>query len=133
MTGERDHDSLVFDAATGALLHLLRDPSAERSRTRSSARTRAGSSRPGPTTAGLWSAATGKFVEAPERARNRLLTAAAFTPDSRGIVTSERNGDVRRAVCVICGGVDELLPLARERLEATKRVLTDAERRLYVG
>jgi hypothetical protein len=34
---------------------------------------------------------------------------------------------------MFCGGVDELLPLAQERLGATKRVLTDEERRLYVG
>jgi hypothetical protein len=48
-------------------------------------------------------------------------------------VTREKNGDVRRAVCIICGGVDELLPLAQKRLRATGRILTDAERRLYVG
>ena len=131
MTGSRDHDSIVFDVATGTLLHVLRIHSGPVTDAQFSPDSR-WIVTAGPTSVGLWSAATGKLVDL-LKGPEPLLTAVGFTPDGRGIVTRERNGDVRRADCVICGGVDELLPLARERLEATKRVLTDAERRLYVG
>ena len=132
VTGSRDHDSIVFDVATGAFLRLF-------PRVHGGTVTDAQFSpdsrwiaTAGPRTVGLWSAATGRreqLLNGPES----TLTAVGFTPDGRGIVTQEKNGDIRRADCVICGGVAELLPLARERLEATKRVLSDTERSLYVG
>ena len=131
VTGSRDHDSIVFDAATGAFLYLLRIHGGTVTDAQFSPDSR-WIVTAGPRTVGLWSAATGRLVEL-LKGPESTLTAAAFTPDSRGIVTREKNGDVRQADCSICGGVDELLPLARERLGATGRVLTDEERRLYVG
>lgn len=56
------------------------------------------------------------------------LTAAAFEPDSRTVVTRETDGTVRRYVCELCGGLEELTALARSRLRRTGRELTDAER-----
>jgi WD40 repeat protein len=131
VTGSVDHDALVFDVATGAMQHVLRGHGGAVTDARFSPDSR-WIVTAGPTTAGLWSASTGKLVEL-LKGPTSLLTAAAFTPDSRGIVTRERNGVVRRAECSVCGDVDELLALARERLEATGRALTEAERRKYLG
>ena len=61
-----------------------------------------------------------------------LLTAVAFEPDSRAIVTREDGGIVRRHVCELCGSIDELNALAESRLRTTDRTLTDAERARYL-
>jgi WD40 repeat protein len=61
------------------------------------------------------------------------LTAVAFEPDSRTIVTREEDGVVRRYVCDLCGGIDELTALAESRLRATGGTLTDEERARYLG
>ena len=131
VTASADHDAIVFDAATGTFLHLLRIHGGRVTDAQFSPDSR-WIVTAGPRTVGLWSAATGRFVELLKGPESDVR-AAAFTPDGRGIVTREKNGDLRRADCSICGGIDELLPLARERLQATHRVLKDAERRLYVG
>lgn len=46
------------------------------------------------------------------------LTSAVFGPDSRTVLTAGEDGTVRRYRCDICGGIDELLPLAERRLRA---------------
>jgi hypothetical protein len=69
------------------------------------------------------------FLRGPES----VLIAAAFTPDGRSIVTSERDGPARKWGCDICGATPELLSLAERRLAATGRTLTDAERTQYLG
>jgi WD40 repeat protein len=61
-----------------------------------------------------------------------LVTSASFTPDGRTIVTSSADGTVRTYRCDLCGGLDELLALARRQLAATHRTLTPAERRRYL-
>ena len=131
VTASADHDAIVFDAGTGTFLHLLRIHGGRVTDAQFSPDSR-WIVTAGPRTVGLWSAATGRFVELLKGPESDVR-AAAFTPDGRGIVTREKNGDLRRADCSICGGIDELLPLARQRLQATHRVLEDAERRLYVG
>jgi WD40 repeat protein len=131
VTGSRDHDAIVFDVATGTLLYVLRIHSGPVTDAQFSPDSR-WIVTAGPKSVGLWSAATGKR-EALLNGPKPLIEAVAFTADGRAIVTRERNGDVRRADCVICGGVAELLPLAQEQLDATGRVLSDEERRLYVG
>ena len=66
MTGSRDHDSIVFDAATGAFLYLLRIHGGTVTDAQFSPDSR-WIVTAGPRKVGLWSAATGKFVRAPER------------------------------------------------------------------
>jgi WD40 repeat protein len=85
----------------------------------------------GPETAGIWSATTGSFVSQ-LHGPNELLRGAAFTPDSRSVVTVEQDGTVRRAPCEVCGQLDELVLLAEKRLDATGRQLTDEQRRRYL-
>lgn len=64
------------------------------------------------------------------RGATELLEAAAFTPDSRSVVTLEEGGVVRRAACEACGTLDELLQLADARLVATGKALIEEQRRL---
>ena len=51
------------------------------------------------------------------------VTAVAFDPSGRTIVTGGADGTVRTYRCEICGGVDELIPLAESRLAGTRREL----------
>ena len=86
----------------------------------------------GPTAAGLWNASNGAFVDY-LRGAPKPLARAAFTADSRAIVTQSRDGTVSRYRCEICGGIPELLALARSRLSSTHRALTADERESYIG
>jgi hypothetical protein len=49
------------------------------------------------------------------------------------VFTREENGTVRRYVCELCGDLDELTALARSRLRATRRSITDVDRARYLG
>ena len=62
VTGSRDHDAIVFDVATGTLLHVLRIHSGTVTDAQFSPDSR-WIVTAGPRTVGLWSAATGKFDE----------------------------------------------------------------------
>ena len=61
------------------------------------------------------------------------VTSAAFDPEGHTIVTGGVDGTVRRYDCEICGGLDDLVALARKRLAATGRELTLEERERYLG
>jgi len=61
------------------------------------------------------------------------ITAVAFDPTGRWVVSGGADGTVRAYRCEICGGVEELSALADARLVATGRELTPEERRLYLG
>jgi WD40 repeat protein len=80
---------------------------------------------------GLWDAQTGTNV-ARLQGHEGTLTAAAFAPDGVTIVTGGVDGAIRTYRCEICGGLDELLALAQERLAATGRQLTDGERERFL-
>ena len=93
----------------------------------------------GPRTAGLWDARTGQFF-APTGLADPFLrgpsrgpvTTALFTPDGRRIVTASGDGTVRVFQCTVCGGVDELVRIARARVARLERSLTEAERLRYL-
>jgi len=61
------------------------------------------------------------------------VTSASFAGDSKTIVTGGADGTVRTYECILCGGLDDLLPVAGTRLARTGRTLTDAERAQYFG
>jgi WD40 repeat protein len=63
----------------------------------------------------------------------RCVTAAAFDPSGRTIVTGGVDGTVRTYHCDICGDLSELVALAERRLAATRRALTASERARYVS
>jgi WD40 repeat protein len=93
----------------------------------------------GPRTAGLWEAATGQFF-APTGLSDPFLrgpvrgpvSTALFTPDGRRLVTASGDGTVRTYLCSVCGGVAELVRLAKARLAEVERNLTAAERRIFL-
>jgi WD40 repeat protein len=130
VTASRDHDAIVWDIASGERLPALRMHGGTVADARFSPDGRWVVTA-GPVKAGIWSAATGSFVgflDGP----TELLRAAAFTPDSRAVVTVERDGTVRRAPCEACAPLGELMRLADARLAATGRRLTDDQRRRYL-
>jgi WD40 repeat protein len=74
----------------------------------------------GPTTAGLWQSATGEheFLRGPV---DDLLTGAVWSgPDGWSVVTASRGGSLRVFHCALCGGVEDLLEVARRRLAAQR-------------
>src|SRR5205823_2138254 len=107
----------MWDVSSGTLLHLLR---AHFAVVRDVAFSPDGRwlLTAGPTTAGLWRGDDGTFVTY-LRGHAAPLVGAGFTDGDREVVTASVDGSVRRYRCDICGGVDDLLALARERLNAT--------------
>jgi WD40 repeat protein len=119
LTGSLDHDARLWDADSGSLVQKLRwhfgrvgdasfSPDGRWIVTA------------GPGTAQLWQPA----IQAPLLpfglgGHLRPLTSAVFGPDSRTVLTASQDGTVRTYRCEICGGIDELLPLADRRLAAT--------------
>jgi WD40 repeat protein len=93
----------------------------------------------GPRTAGLWDIRTGRlfspsgssdpFLRGPVRGP---VSRAVFTPDGRWIVTASGDGTVRSMHCSICGRLDLLVRLARQRLAELEQGLTAAERRRFL-
>jgi WD40 repeat protein len=88
----------------------------------------------GPTTAGLWQASVGSppfsFLH---QSGVGLLTSVAFSPKGWRVVAGSDDGKVETYDCTLCGGVPQLVGLARARLAALGKNLTPAERRTYIG
>jgi hypothetical protein len=71
----------------------------------------------GPSAAAVGSVATGRRVLLLNAGRTRPLVAAAFGGrDGRLIVTASKDGTIRTYRCDVCGGIDELVALAKRRL-----------------
>jgi WD40 repeat protein len=127
----RDHDVIVWDVASGEIVHRFSEAhsgSVADARFSPDGRWIVTA---GPRSARLWNVADGRdlmYLFGPKP----LLTAAAFRPDSRTIVTREESGVVRRYVCELCGGLEELSALAHARLEGTGRTITPAERERFL-
>jgi WD40 repeat protein len=85
----------------------------------------------GPTTAGVWDAASGSLLVY-LRAGAKHLTSAVFSPDGRRILTSGVDGAVRVYECAFCGGREQLAGAARERLAELARPLPPTLRRRYL-
>jgi WD40 repeat protein len=132
VTAGRDHDVIVWDVATGKPVHRFdeaQSASVEDARFSPDGRWIVTA---GPISARIWNVADGRplmYLYGP----TSHVTAAAFEPDSRTIVTREEDGVVRRYVCELCGGIDEMTALAESRLRGTDRTLTDEERARYLG
>ena len=129
VTASADHDGRIWDTRTGGTLRTLRGHFAVVSDARFS---------PdgewvvtaGPGTAGLWSTESGRLIYYLRGHEGKLLS-VAFSPDGRQIATGGIDGSVRTWACPICGGIDELVALAGERLAGTGREPTAEERQRY--
>jgi WD40 repeat protein len=124
-----DHDVRVWDIATGEQVQLVQHNTAVHDAQFSpDGRWLVTAANRG----GLWDVQTGSNV-ARLQGHDGTLTAAAFAPDGVTIVTGGADGTIRRYRCQVCGGLDSLLDLARKRLAATARQLSEGERERYLG
>jgi WD40 repeat protein len=128
----RDHDVIVWDVARGVKVYTIEEAqsaSVEDARFSPDGRWLVTA---GPISARVWTA-DGRPLSYLYGPKEPPLTAVAFEPDSRTVVSREADGTVRRYRCELCGGLDELTALAESRLRATNRTLTDEERVRYLG
>ena len=113
LTTSVDHDARLVDVQTGQQVWVLSHAS------RLSDADFSADGRwvaiAGPGYAGVVDASTGERILLLD-GRERVLTSVAFSPTGWRIVTGGRSGAVRTYDCMLCGGIDELIPLARRRL-----------------
>jgi WD40 repeat protein len=127
-TASRDRDARIWSAATGELVRVFPHNTAvhdaqfspdERWLVTAALR------------ASLWDAHDGTNIVR-LKGHEGTVTAAAFDPSGRMIVTGGVDGTVRTYDCDICGDLGELVELAERRLAATRRELTQGERTRYL-
>ena len=128
----RDHDVFVWNVADGKIVHRFDEAhSASVADARFSPDGR-WIVTAGPISARVWNVEDGRsltYLYGPKPS----VTAAAFEPDSRTIVTRETDGTVRRYTCELCGPLEELTALARKRLRGTGRAISAADRERFLG
>jgi WD40 repeat protein len=74
----------------------------------------------GPATAQLWQPGVqDPLLRFGLAGADRPLTSAVFAPSTRTVLTASLDGTVRTYRCRLCGGLEELLPLAAARLART--------------
>ena len=129
VTASVDHDARIWDASTGELVRAFQHTTAVHDAQFSpDGRWLVASA----LRASVWDADDGVNILRLQ-GHDGTVTAAAFDPSGRTIVTGGVDGTVRRYRCEVCGGIDELVALASRRLEATRRELTADERERYLG
>jgi WD40 repeat protein len=131
LTASRDHDARLWDAETGVLMQVLRwhfgnvadasfSPDGRWILTA------------GPSTVGLWQPGVREpILPYGFGGHKGLLTSAVFDPSSRFVLTASADGTVRRAECVVCRDLSEMLRLAKAQLGASGRKLTTDEQERY--
>jgi WD40 repeat protein len=126
----RDHDVIVWDAATGAEVYRIDEAqsgSVEDARFSPDGRWLVTA---GPKSARLWTA-DGKPVRYLYGPTSPLV-AVGFDKGARAVVSLEPDGAVRRWTCELCGDLDSLEALAESRLRGTRRTITAEERARYL-
>jgi WD40 repeat protein len=119
LTASLDHDARLWDAGSGKLLQKLRWHFGRVSDASFSPDGR-WIVTAGPSTAQLWQPGfQDPLLPFGLGGHVKPLTSAVFDPSSRVVLSASQDGTVRTYRCAICGGIDELLPLARARLAQT--------------
>ncbi|HEY8236396.1 MAG TPA: hypothetical protein VIF85_07150 [Gaiellaceae bacterium] len=114
VTTSRDHDARVWDARTGGLLWTFAGSYAQLNSAAFSYDDRWVVTA-GPAAAGIWDMETGRRLIA-VNGRDHPLTAVALSPHGWRIAAGGHTGSVRTYDCRLCGNIDDLVSLARERL-----------------
>jgi WD40 repeat protein len=117
VTTSFDHDSLVWVAATGRQLWRLRQAAVVNGADFSADSRWLVTAGP---SGGVWKMSNGSNLYL-LRPREPLLTAVEFSPAGWRIVTGGIDGSVRTYSCQLCGGVEQLVVLARARLAHLRR------------
>jgi WD40 repeat protein len=116
VTTSRDHDARIWDARTGRLLL----PAFAGSYAQLNSAAFSADDRwvvtAGPAAAGIWDVSTGRRLLAINGLLDHPLTAVALSPHGWRIVAGALHGSVKTYDCQICGNLDDLLSLARQRL-----------------
>jgi WD40 repeat protein len=87
----------------------------------------------GPTTLQLWRPSDRDPLFRLGIAGRGGMTGATFDSNSRTVFAVDKDGQVLTYRCEVCGGLDDLRPLARKQLARTGRVLTRQEQRRFAG
>jgi WD40 repeat protein len=120
VTTSRDHDARIWDASTGQLLL----PSLAGSFAQINSAAFSADDRwvvtAGPAATGIWDVSTGRRLLA-VNGLDHPLTAVALSPRGWRIVAGGLHGSVNTYYCRICGNIDDLVSLARERLANLRR------------
>ena len=131
VTASEDHDVRTWSMVDGSNLHVIKAAQGPVADARFSPDGR-WIVTAGPGAGGVFAADSGELLFY-LRGHEGPLTGAAFAPDGTTIVTSGSDGTVRAYRCAVCGGTEDLVALAERHLTETRRRLTPAERRRYVG
>jgi WD40 repeat protein len=131
LTASRDHDARLWRAETGALAQVLHWHFGEVADANFSPDGR-WIVTAGPVTVGLWQPGVQDPILPYGYGGHRpRVMSAAFDPSGRYVLTAGSDRTVRRAVCVVCGGLEDLLALAEAQLAGSGRKLTADERERY--
>lgn len=125
ITASRDRDARIWDPHTGASLVTLSGHFGAVADASLSPDGRFAVTA-GPGSAGIWDARTGELLNY-LRGHKGTLVSAVWTPDSRTVITAGADATVRSWRCAYCGHVDELVEVARSKLNAVGRRLTADE------
>ena len=134
LTASKDHDAMLWDAERGAEpLQVISWHYGDVSDASFSPDGR-WILTAGPRTVGLWQGQPGSttpVLPSGFGGNEDQVTSAVFDPTGRYVLSTAKDGSVRRVACEICIGLDELLALAEARLREAGRELTAEEREEY--
>jgi WD40 repeat protein len=120
VTTSRDHDARVWDARTGRHVWTFSGSYAQLNGAAFSYDDRWVVTA-GPAAAGIWDMETGRRLIAVNGRDDHPLTAVALSPHGWQIAAGGLGGSVRTYDCRLCGNIDDLVSLARERLANLRR------------
>ncbi len=115
VTTSRDHEARIWDAQTGRLLLPPLAGSYAQINSAAFSYDDRWVVTAGPAATGIWDMETGRRLIA-VNGRDHPLTAVALSPHGWRIAAGGHTGSVRTYDCRLCGNIDDLVSLARQRL-----------------
>jgi WD40 repeat protein len=131
LTASRDHLARLWDGETGRLAQKLQWHSGEVADATFSPDGR-WILTAGPVTVGLWQPGVSEpILPYGFGGHKPRVMSAVFDPTGRFVLTAGTDHTVRRAECIACGGLDQLLALADTQLAESRRALKVEEKERY--